>query len=110
NDSRREPRSLTRRRVDRVATRSRSGSDPILSEAFDHPNWAILLLNYGRVRQRLGELDEAKRLFDQCQGICDRSSGTTPLLAETLRKSKDSLEKRLAARDKKKKSQETRDD
>lgn len=96
--------------TDRAAEFLEKYCDPILSEAFDHPNWAILLLNYGRVRQRLGELDEAKRLFDQCQGICDRSSGTTPLLAETLRKSKDSLEKRLVARDKKKKSLEPRDD
>ena len=81
--------------ADRAAACLEEFCDPIREDAFDHPNWGVLLLTYGRVRQRLGQYPEAMSLFEQAKGIFDRSTGTTPLMTKTLAKSMKKLSEKM---------------
>ncbi|MEL6109921.1 MAG: serine/threonine-protein kinase, partial [Planctomycetota bacterium] len=82
--------------VDRAAECLEKHCDPIQSDAFDHPHWGVLLLTYGRVRQRMKQYEEAQSLFEQADGIFKRSSGTTTLMTKTLADSMKRLAKQMA--------------
>ncbi|MEM8913175.1 MAG: serine/threonine-protein kinase [Planctomycetota bacterium] len=92
--------------ADRAADVLEEHCDPLLPEAYPHPNWAILLLNYGRVRERLGELDEAQTLLQKSKELMDQSNGTTELMRKTLDRSLARLKQRMERRVEKKETLE----